>query len=254
MADEFLRYIRPDEIWSAMASVSSGDLDADYPAAWLCDLQPSYPIRTTGGNLSATITNTFDTIDVIALFNHNLLGGTGVTIGGDVAASLTAPTVPADGVPLGFYGFAGSPSAGDSITVAIAGHATDIIIGELVAGALRTIRLPLLSSHQEEALHKNIVPPVDLSSVMPYDKGIAFETFGGTFLVTEAEMLDLKAWWQAQRGLSRPSVIIPDPSVNIARLVSFATFRAKPIVSHQDSTPRIWTVDLLFEEYGRSRW
>ncbi len=254
MADEFLRYIRPDRWWSADATVSSGSIDPDYEASWLCDLQPSYPIRTTSGSLSATISNPLGVVDAIIIANHNLPAGTLVQIGGDISQTLTAPTVPPDGIPLSFYEFVGSPATADSFTVSITGVATDIVIGELIAGQVDTIRLPLMPSHVQTEGYKNIEHDVDISSVLPYDKGIAMRTFGGTYLVTEAELDQLKAWFQAQRGCSRPSVIIPDHTVNDAWVVRFKTFRYQPIVSSETSTARLWSVDLLFEEYPRSRW
>ena len=248
-----LSFMRP-AWWSHHATVSSGSVDPDYSAAWLCDINPGRPVRWTSGAMSATISATLGVVDAIVIGHSNLQAGLTVTIAGDIHLNWLTPTVPPDGIPLNSFGLVGSPSMADSFSVSISGNSADIVIGEIAAGALETIGLPLLDSHRLQDYAPTIEPQVDVSSVLPYDKGIAQRIFTGTYLLTNTEMDTVRAWYQAQRGLSRPSVIFPDTTVQDAWFVRFKSLEAKPIVSSATATDRLWMATLTFEEMQRSRW
>ncbi len=252
MSDQ-LFFMRPNW-WSANATVT-GTTDPDYPPSRLCDTLPGYPVRGTTGSLALSITNPQGPLEVVVIGHHNLVAGQLVIIDGDVGATLVAPTVPPDGVPINFFGYVGSPASANDITMAISGHAVPPVIGELAAGALDSIGLPLLSSHEESHLVRTITPAVDISSMLPYDKAAPNRVFKGTYIVDYTDKAAVLAWWQAERGGSRPSVIWPDIAVGDPWFVTFAQPPAfRPFVSYQTASGNLWFVDLVFEELPRSRW
>jgi hypothetical protein len=240
--------------WSANATVTA-TVDADYLAAWLCDIRPGRPIRATSGSFSASIANPSGSVDVIVVGNHNLDAGLGIAIDGDIDASMTVPALPPDGIPLNPFTLAGSPGTAATLTLAVSGNSRDVVIGEFAAGELRSIGLPQLSTHRLEHAHKNIEPNVDVSSVLPYDKGVAMRRLIGRYILTNTEKEAVEDWYRAERGGSRPSVIIPELDVNDAWFTRFAeppTFT--PIVGSDDRSELLWAADLTFQELPRSRW
>jgi hypothetical protein len=58
----------------------------------------------------------------------------------------------------------------------------------------------------------------------------------------------LQAWYRSQRGWSKPSVIVPDASVNDAWIVTVRSFRYRKLDNN------LHEVALEFVEYPRSRW
>jgi hypothetical protein len=248
-----LSYLAPP-FWSAHATVTAS-VDADYLAAWLCDTRPGRPIRSTSGAFSASIANPSGPVDVMVVGHHNVDPGSLIAIDGDIDASLTVPALPADGIPLNPFTLAGSPNIAATLTLAVSGNSVDVVIGEFAAGQLRSIGLPQLSSHRLEHAHKNIEPAVDVASVLPYDKGVAMRRLSGTYVLTNTEKDAVEEWYRAERGGSRPSVIIPELDVNDAWFVRFAEPPSfTPIVPHQTRSVILWVASLIFQELPRSRW
>lgn len=251
-----LAFMRPP-FWTANAAVTTSGVSPTFLASWLCDTRPNRPTRWTGTSFSATIANPLGDVDVVVLGNHNLPAGSVVTLGGDLSGTITVPTWPKNGIPLNPFALVGgSPAGVNSITVSASGLPAGIIIGEVAAGALETIGLPLLSSVTFKHRHKNIKPQSDISSVLGYNKGIASRPFVGTYLLDDAQMTSVVDWFESTDGDTLPSVIIIDPDVNDARFVDFAELEYKPVVSQQTSnaSERLWTATLTFSEYERHRW
>lgn len=242
--------------WSASATVSTSGVDTDYQASWLCDLRPNRPVRWTSGSMSATIANTFGAVDAIVVGNHKLDAGLTITVEGDVHLTFTVPALPPDGVPLNPFTLVGSPASADSINISVSGNSVDVVIGEIAIGALEFVGLPLLTSAEFEHRQNYLMPDVDVSSVLGYDKGTPSRIFRGTYLLTEAEKNSVVAWYQSQRGMTQPSVIIPDLDVNDAWFVWFKELKYRPVVSQvtANASNRLWTADLVFEEIPRTRW
>lgn len=250
MANE-VYYVRPDEMWTYACSVSATVAD-DYLAAWLCDARAGRPIRATSGNFNATLTGSGQ-VGIVGLANHNLDAGETCAVGGDVTATLTANTpTPPDDIPLNPFQTV-TPGAATSITLAIAGNSTDVIIGEFMAGVrrqMRALRIDAEFEHIDYARWREL----DLASVPAYDPGLAARKWHGSLYVTGSQLDELIAWHQAQLAATKPSLLIPDPLVNDAWVVHLHALRYRAAAGHSAHASRCYDVQLSFAEYPRTRW
>ena len=241
-------YVMPSEMWALDAPVTtaSGSTDADYVDDWLTDRRASRPARATSGSVTWSITAASGEVGLIAMVNHNVT--TTVTIGGGVSTTLTIPTLPPNGIPLNPFATV-TPAAITSLTVAVSGSATAVTIGELIAGKYRTLSLaPFLGDTELEARDFRNEPGGSFGGVLPYDRGIIARTLTGTQVYPASERAVLQQWFEGQRSGSKPSLIVPNSSVNDAWLCQMTAF------SYRQVGPDAWRVTLSFEEYPRIRW
>jgi hypothetical protein len=239
-------YVRPDEMVTLYAGVSA-TVATDYVDDWLCDGRPGRPIRATGTTFSATITPlSAGEVGLVAVAHHNLTAA--VTFGGDITATVTPGTVPPNGIPLNPYA-AITPVAGvDNITISTTGNTSTVVIGEVIAGRMRTLTRPVYSQDETGMEDFTRTMALDLSSMPPYDGGLYRRTWSGKFIVATATRDLITAWYQAQRAGTRPSLIVPEPSVNDAWL----GFLRPPSFSPAGGI--YWSVSMSFEEIPRVRW
>src|SRR5262245_19750954 len=127
------------EMMTLGASVS-GSVDLTYTNDDLCDGDPAYPIKLTGGSLSLAITGTSMAIDGLVVANHNLPTACVVDFSG--LGAVDCPTVPPGGIRLNGVELLNSPVTTGSTTVTITSspEPDPIIIGEVFAGKFRQIR------------------------------------------------------------------------------------------------------------------
>lgn len=251
-------YLRPDEtrtfplITGTLGSVSSSSVDTagSYDATSLIGGWPGTPTRWTVTNPTGTITlPAAGAIDLVVVSHHKLAAGATITFSSGISVVVTVPAWPPDGIPLNPFNTLTSVPGVTGFTFTVAGNSGDAIIGEILAGSARSLTLPLASNDQRGMANYGRENPIEMSSVPPYRRGLAGRApWKGRFVLTTAQLDDVVAWYLSQCEGTRPSVIIPDPSVNDA----WVGFLQEP--QYSVVGPRHWNVDLVFTELPRSRW
>jgi hypothetical protein len=242
-----LYYVRPDEVWSYAGAVAdtAGATDSDYTNEWLCDGRAGRPARATSGTVTWTITNPSAEVGLICVANSN--SNVNATIGGSVSATVTAGAL--GGQAIRKNGFATvTPAACTTMTVGFSGASASVVVGEVIAGKYRTLTRPVYTDDNTELTDFARAQEMDLSSIPPYDPGLVARTWSGSFIVTSAEKDDILAWYEAQRGGTRPSLVVPQTTVNDA----WVCFLQKPSFSPAGGI--YWTVQLSIVEVPRVRW
>jgi hypothetical protein len=237
--------VRPDEMWTLNGAVS-GTVETGYQEIHLVDGLPGRPVRgVAGGNLSLTITNPSKEVGIIAVINHNVDLNKNISITGTVSATLVAAVAGGDGIPEQPWKEV-TPTNVTTMTVAVTGNSVPVVMGEVVAGKKRTLPDPLAGS-QWNPLISGIIPPGRAGAVQTRDRGQREQTVNFELNLSAAELADLQAWYEAQRGTSKPSLVIWFDDVNdavLGRLVNY---------SYRRLEGRFF-VSLTFEEYARTRW
>ena len=239
-------YIRADELasLSATVSTSAGTTDTDYLDEWAADGRPGRPAKATSGTVTWSLSFTSAEVGLVAVCNCN--SNVNATIGGTVSGTVTAGTLQPNGIRLnGFQTF--TPASGTTLTVGFSGASANVTLGEVMAGKYRSLRAPRWDAKLAEN-DFGLSAESEFSSIHPYDRGLVARTLSGSQTYTTADRDLILAWQQAQRGNSRPSLIVPDSTVNDAWVVLLAP------VEYTQVGPGLWDVDLVFHEYPRSRW
>jgi hypothetical protein len=236
-------YVRPDEMWSLGATVSTtaGTTASDYLDDWLVDGRSGRPAKATSGTVTWSVAASAGEVGVVAICNHNV--SVSVTIGGGISGSIAAPALPPDGIRRNPY-LLPTPASITALTVAVASNPSAVIIGEVVAGKLRTCgALGRDTEFQEDDYGR----PMQALSVQPFDQALASRRVSGVQIYTTAELAELIAWRQAERAASKPSLLIIDRSVQDAMLVRFESLSYRGFGEG-------WEVSMTFQEYPRVRW
>jgi hypothetical protein len=240
-------YVRPDEnrLYGATVSTTAGATDADYLDEWLCDGRLGRPVRATSGTATWSATFSSGEVGLVAVCGTN--SDVNATIGGTVTGTVTAGTLQPNGIRLNGF-LAPTPATGTTLTVAFSGAASTLVVGEVIAGKRRSLTRPVYSSDDTEVYDNAPVRPMDQSFLPPYDDGMVQRIWSCGFIVSTAERDNILDWYLAQRGETRPSLVVPDPSINDAWLC----FLQKP--SFKPVTGRHWSVTLKIIEVPRVRW
>lgn len=251
MAQSFY-YVRADEMFSLSGTVTQtagGAIDSDYSLSWLVDARPQRPVLGSSGTATYRITNTSAEVGIIAVCHHNLDAGKVVTVSNGLSATITANTpTPPNGVPLNPFTTV-TPTSVTALDFAISGNSANLRIGEIIAGKRRTLTLPTMKSDKRGIATYVRKVDVDLSSVPPYDDGRSGrDPWKGSLLLTTSELDNVIAWYESQRNGTRPSLIVPNTSVNDA----WVGFLQAP--DYEPLGPTFWRVSLTFVEEPRSRW
>lgn len=244
-------YMRSDEIWSLNGAVAdtAGATDADYTNEWLVDSRPSWPARATGTSVTWTITNTTGPANGVAVCNHNL--SVNATLGGDVSATITVPTARPGGVLRTAYKAFTLVSSVSSVTFAVASNAANVTVGGVYIGKSRTFPHTGLSVRglvvTEEDFRSQAGGP--MSHMQPYDPRTRVRVVRGTTVCTTAELDDLIAWQESQKGGSLPSIYIPDDTGNDA-IVGYLSLSYESVPNGSG----LWEARVVFSEHPRTRW
>ncbi len=252
-----MRFMPPHTMMTLGAAVT-GTVDADYDANWLCDGEPSFPIRTLAGSpnsASYTITGTSQTVNGVVVANHNLDAGTVVTFGSGVTATVVAPDVPPNDIRLNALALIPAVTAAGCV-LTIASYSGPIIIGEVLIGEFLEIRTLPPESNMTSQMFQ--VENQGEFGGLSQDRGAEARTFGGTIYVTDAMKKLLDDWYRACRNNSLPSVIIPIDDSDFGSpvpvvdqdpwVVKWVTYSPRPIMVD------IWVVDVAWQELPRYRW
>jgi hypothetical protein len=239
-------YMRPDEIWSYStgASASAVGTDTDYSASWAIDQRIGRPYRSNAATFSLTIQATCGEVGMVAVVNHNLQPSYVVTL---LSTSLTVPAgTPPDGIPDNLWLVRTPANTTTLVLASTQSNSTNPVVGEVLAGKYRTLArgLKIADTEFEDRAYASD-PQAEFSSINPYDKGLADQTITGSVTVSSSEFDDLRGWFRAQRGWSKPSVAVINGAALAVKLVSF---RYKKI------DESLYDVRLAFLEYPRSRW
>jgi hypothetical protein len=240
-------YVRPDENWALYGAVSTtaGATDTTYVDEWICDGRAGRPVRATSGTATWSITNPSGEVGLVAVCNCT--ASVSATIGGSVSGTVAAGALQPDGVRLNGFTTV-TPAATTTLTVGFSGAASAVIVGEVIAGRARTLTRPLYGGDESAYERFSREVELDLASIPPYDSGLVGRTWKGQFLVNSATLDDIKGWYQAQRNRTRPSLIVPDPSVNDAWVCFLSEPNWRPV------SGTLWAVSLSFTEVPRTRW
>jgi len=243
-------YMRPDEIWSfsSGASATAAGTDTDYQASWAIDTRPGRPYRSNATTFSLQLQATCGEVGMVVVANHNLDLGKLITIFS--TSFMVSTEARPDGIPLNPF-ILRTPANTTSLTIAStsSANAANPVVGEVIAGKYRTLTRGL---KLEDAAFEHLMfaadPQSEFASIPPFDKGLAQRTLTGSQTVSSSEFDDLRGWYEAQHGWTKPSVIVPDANVNDAWIVTVKNFRYRKV----DAS--LYDVHLEFQEYPRSRW
>ncbi len=253
-----MKFMSPHLMMTLGASVS-GTVDGDsYDANWLCDGDPSFPIKTTSGSASFTITGTSTSgINGVVVANHNLDEGASITFGGGVSASLLAPAVPANDIRVNAWDTITSTSA-SGCTFAVSGNSNPVIVGEVLVGVFQEMRT--LPPNPDAPMRPFQVPFSGEYGGMAYDRGAEARSLSGTVYVRHSTKILVDEWYRACRNNSRPSVIVPfehevaspgSPSGDTdqdAWVVLWDVYNPRPYVRDY------WALQVGWTELPRYRW
>lgn len=239
-------YMRPDEMWSQStgASASAVATDTDYSASWAIDGRPGRPYRSSTGTFSLTIQATCGEVGMVVVSNHNLGPSRLINI---FSTSFTVNSeTPPDGIPFNAW-FTRTP--GNTTTITVASTETNSafpVIGEVFAGKYRELTRGLrLADSAFGWSHFAADPGSEFASIQPYDKGLAQRTISGSVIVDATEFAAVRDWFRAQRGGSKPSVIVVEGDALVVTLAN---------LTWRKVDEGLYEVQLTFTEYPRSRW
>lgn len=240
-----MKFMSPAKMLTYGASVS-GTVETGYDANALCDGDPHNPVRTTSTGASFTITGTSTPgTNAVVIAHSNLDGAKAVTIGGGLSGTLTMPAMPNDSIPLnGWQSF--TPATVSGFTVSLSGNSQTVVIGEIIGGVLESIDVRYGDAEFQEDDYR--VAGDSVVRRVGYDMGYAARMLTGRMVLTSAELATVEAWRRACRQTSRPSVLIPDDTVNDAWLVLWDSFSAEAVALGQ------WEVTMSWKELTRTRW
>jgi hypothetical protein len=237
------------KVWSYFGT-GSGPVDATYLIDWLVDAVSSRPIRGTSGSgtYGVTFAGGSKTVNIVGLINSNV--SVNATVSGAISGTLTANAVPPDGVIVNPYLYNAGGGSGSSVSVAISGNPSTIVIGELMAGQAFELERPIFPGGQREFFAANAVRDDDWDLMPSMDLNAKSRRFVGETVLTSAGIVPVQEWWESQRGFSLPSFFVPQTVPNIndiwcGRLEAF---------SYQKEGPDIYRVQIAFKEYARTRW
>lgn len=240
-------FMRPDEIPTIAAAVSGG-ADTGYLDDWLTDGRPGRPARAATGTQTWTVTIASSTVGFAAVCNHNVEAARTITLGGGIAATMTGPVLPPNGITLNPWVSFGPTAAVTSITVAVSSNPSALIIGEFVVGTRRTLERNLRPAPDFSQVYHVVRHEAEFNSLMPYDKGIVGRKLRGSVTLSDTGLQAVLDWYDSTRGGTKPSLIVPNSNVQDAWLVEMTAPSYQPTRQNQNE------VTLEFTEYPRSRW
>jgi hypothetical protein len=218
--------------------------DATYLASWLTDGRPGYPVKKTGGSLSATVTASLS-VDMFSVINHNIKQAASIGLSGGVTNTISTAAWTAEGIPLNWVRVLTSPVSISSIGLSVTGNTDPVVVGEFYAG---------LSIEFPDFLHGRRFDPDrpfawegEYSSLGPYDSGVsAPRRVSGSIALDDTQYATLQEVFLSQRNGSRPVAWLEDDAVNDLWLAQFDYDS-----EHREGS---WFINLEIMEIPRVRW
>lgn len=238
---------RPDEWATTGAAVadSAGATDSDYTNEWMCDARPGRPVRATNGTVTWAATFTSAEVGLIAVCNCN--SNVNATITGGVSTSVVAGALQPDGIRLNGFTTV-TPANQTTLSVGFSGASATVVLGEFIAAKYRSLTLPVYTSDRRSNVDFTRAQDQDLSSLPPYDPGLAARKWDCSFVLTTAEVAILEGCFLAQKNGTKPSLVVPDTSVNDAWVCFISAPSSVPV------TGRKWSTTITISEVPRVRW
>lgn len=239
-------FVRADEnaVYGATVTTTAGATDSTYLPAWMCDGRSMRPVRSTNGTVTWSASFASAEVGIVALCDCD--ANVNATIGGGVSATVVAGALGSNGIRLNGFALV-TPATISTLTVGFSGASSAVRLGECIAGKARTITAPIFSSDiapDDYALDTG----AEFHSVPPYDRGMESRKFTGSQIYSTADRDLIWEWWRSQRANTRPSLMVPDSTINDAWL----GYLQKP--SYRQVGPGKWEVQIVFIEEPRSRW
>lgn len=246
-------------------AVNTGSLDTDYPVANLYDLNPAKPgqLTTTTGSWTWNFAAP-QVLEMAAIIMHNLDAGLDVRLQGNAANAWGAPTfdqafvIPTyreDGFPYNPWMDISTlvPSAASRTfawwrLVVVGTNSAAVKIGEVWLGATKrqlTRNIAWGSTRTES--RPGVIHETDYLVKLKYDYGVLRRSLDVQIENTDVSLAEVLSWGRSCRWAMRPTVIIPDPTVNDAWMVNFKTTEQ----SFQRALKNYNLIDLQMEEMSR---
>lgn len=226
----------------------SGTADPTYPVTNVISVQPSRPAHFTSHALFLYWDfGDAQRIDLAAIINHNFTAGTTRAFLMASPDNLLSPTftveftIPADmsnGLPVcpwidivGTYGVTAYRYWGLSII----DNPENLWVGTVWLGALkRSLAVNIHWGLVPMDDHKVIERSTDYGVPNVFDIGCMVRSIDGVVDTTDAGRDALVDWHRACGGRSRPSLIVPDPALNDALLVRWASAKLPRQMNFRD--------------------
>lgn len=258
MADTSMIYTLPSEVPAgAVATVTSGTEDPDYPVTNLFNGNPARPAKFT----STDVTIVFEfpgvvTINIVGLINTTLdPSDTDVRWQGNLADVWTSPLVDvpvpvaaraADGFVPGAY--AELTGAYQWWRLVVPTQSVNVVLGELLFySAAHRCHWVLRSPSPTRPTSRQTVKHETAYGVqMAYDRGAGRRTKTGT--VGVVSLPSVTDWFDTAQADTLPFLLVPDPGLeNEAWMVRFG----QPAVTPTRVAAGYWQVPLTFAELSR---
>lgn len=240
-------YSRPDE--RGYAASATGSVDADFEAEWLMDGRANFPAKRTGALNIVTTLEGATFANLFAIINHNVAEAVNVTFThGAGGGTVTPGTWGGDDIPYNPFVLSSGNIAG-STTVASSGNTDPYVIGEAWAGRARQLpQRPGITVDLLHGLQNAYEEPYEWTSQLaPYDDGnSAARVLTGKIVVDADGYDEIRTWYESTRRGTRPTLIIPDHTINDAWLATFSYTMEKD--------EGFFHVSLTFKEIPRQRW
>lgn len=204
-------------------------------------------IRTPGGSASFGIPLLSGQANGVVVFNHNLRGGVNIAFSG--LGTIVAPAVPPNNIPLGAFKLFAETAAPGSTTMTVTNTGgLPVIMQIAIVGLFRDVRTPPPDSDYSYGIFS--IPNSGEYGGPDYDlKATARDSFGGTILMTTAEVAIMTNAFLASKNNSLPTAVILDENVNDVIIGKWVRF--KPRTKHRNQSSDIHTVDFTMSEWPR---
>lgn len=181
--------------------------DDDFQKEWLTNGFPSYPVKKSGGALSASIAIApAVTVGVVAVINPIVDEGNDITIGGDVSQVLTPPAPRRDGFAPSLFALITPPVPASALTIAVDGNSGPIKFDEFWAGEVVEFETDIYWDQEF-----NTAEPFEWESQLPpNDDGTERRRLKGFTRVSGVGLAALEGVYESSNRGSKPVLFSPD--------------------------------------------
>lgn len=203
------RYVRPDENWARVATLSASSFQTLYEASRAANGDPAWPWWAGSGTASLTATFPTAPVDIVALIHSNTDDARAIDISGAIAGTIPGARQ-ANGYPKNVALIAPGGSGG-SITVGVTANSAWWSVGELVVGKLRSFPYPLMRG-AGRTRERNMTIDTDsfIGHEIRNDHGSEKWTASGSWSLNDAALAEFESWWESTNGGSLKTLIIPN--------------------------------------------
>lgn len=243
-----MRFVAPYR--SIMFAPVSGDaLDANFERSYLTDGLPGFPVKKTGGSLALTVTPSAALdVDVIAVCHHDIREAATIALSGSggFASSIVTAAYGKDNIPKNLFRLLPAPVNLSSLAIAVTGNTDPVTIGELYAGRSHAFDVVLAAGRLFDP-GEPFEWEGEIPSLAPNDPGYSkLRRLAGELILDDEDYAELQAWDESTLSGTRPSLVIPDDTVNDAWLCAMRYTEAMTGGHH--------FVSIEIAELPRPRW